>query len=493
MADHENARRVILRIVLLTFLILLLGACAAAPDEEPGQQAAPQSADPGEAIPETEAETESKPPIPEGYDLGGYTFTILNGNIGDWMYTYRVTADEETGEVLNDAIFKRNLATEDLLNMKITAIDQNGARDTAERSIKGGDDAYDLVLDNTSPAFKMALGGSVLSYDSIDSIDTENPWWERNSLRDFSIANHVYYAVSLFDTTHYDYVRTLMFNKGMREEFGLEDPYELVREDRWTLDQMEKMGLAVANDVNGNGQWDDEDRYGYTSWSRNGCEMYVYAIGGKLSVNKDENDLPFFDLDDIFYYDRFDAVTNLLAKEGYKANFGTAGNHGGLDYFIAGQTLFFSESLGNSHSLRDMDTDFGFLPGPKYNEEQKEYYSFGGTPYCELVPITASDPERTGYVMETLAWASQDTIVPAFYDVTLNGKVIRDTESGPMLDIIFDTLSYPSQVAFDQCDTQVTDLIWGGKGGFASYFAKYSRIINKEIDKAIKAYSENNQ
>ena len=95
--------------------------------------------------------------------------------------------------------------------------------------------------------------------------------------------------------------------------------------------------------------------------------------------------------------------------------------------------------------------------------------------------------------METLAWASQDTIVPAFYDVTLNGKVIRDTESGPMLDIIFDTLSYPSQVAFDQCDTQVTDLIWGGKGGFASYFAKYSRIINKEIDKAIKAYSENNQ
>lgn len=62
-----------------------------------------------------------------------------------------------------------------------------------------------------------------------------------------------------------------------------------------------------------------------------------------------------------------------------------------------------------------------------------------------------------------------------------------------MRDIIFGTLSYPSQAAFDRCDTQVTDLIWGGKGGSASYFAKYARIINKEIDKAIEATSENNQ
>ena len=171
------------------------------------------------------------------------------------------------------------------------------------------------------------------------------------------------------------------------------------------------MGTAVAADLNGNGQWDDEDQYGYTSWSRNGCEMYVYAVVGKLSVNKDEADLPFFDLDDLYYYDRFEAISALLSPDGFKVGFGTAGNHGGLDYFIAGQTLFFSESLGNSHSLRN---------------------------------------------------------------------------------IIFNSLSYPSQVAFNQCDTQVTDLIRGGKTDFASYFAKWSKAIQKEIDKAIRSYEENN-
>ncbi|MBQ3954795.1 MAG: hypothetical protein II680_02820 [Clostridia bacterium] len=480
-------------ISLIAILAVLVQACAAQPQqEEDASKAQAQAQTPVVTEPEEVPETEALPPIPEGYDLGGYEFTILNGNTADWLYTYRVTADEETGEALNDAIFKRNLTAEDALNVKVTAIDQSGAQSTAERSIRAGDDTYDLVLVITSESFQMALNGCTLSYDKVPSIDLSKPWWVQNSLRDFSIAHHIYYAISLFDTTHYDYVRSLMFNKNMRVDYDLENPYELVNEGRWTLDRMRDMGSAVATDLNGNGRWDDEDRYGYTSWSRNGCEMYVYAVGGKLSVNKDENDMPFFDLNDVYYYDRFQAISELLSVDGFKADFGTSGNHGGLDWFIAGQTLFFSESLGNSHSLRDMDTDFGFLPGPKYNEEQPEYYSFGGTPYCENVPITAGDPERTGYILETLAWASQDTVVPAFYDVTLNGKVTRDTESGPMLDIIFNSLSYPSQVAFEQCDTQVTDMIWAGKTDFASYFAKCGKVIQKAIDKAIKSYEENN-
>ena len=61
-----------------------------------------------------------------------------------------------------------------------------------------------------------------------------------------------------------------------------------------------------------------------------------------------------------------------------------------------------------------------------------------------------------------------------------------------MLDIIFNTLSYPSQLAFDYCDTNITDRIWKNKGDFASYFAKNAEKIQKAIDKAVTAYEENN-
>ena len=54
------------------------------------------------------------------------------------------------------------------------------------------------------------------------------------------------------------------------------------------------------------------------------------------------------------------------------------------------------------------------------------------------VPVTA-DTEFTGLILEALAIESVSTVSPAFYDVCLNGKVVRDEESKAMLDIIFNS------------------------------------------------------
>ena len=47
-------------------------------------------------------------------------------------------------------------------------------------------------------------------------------------IRDTSINGNVYYAISLFDTTT-DEVRGLMFNKTLRENYELDNPYQLVK------------------------------------------------------------------------------------------------------------------------------------------------------------------------------------------------------------------------------------------------------------------------
>jgi hypothetical protein len=284
-----------------------------------------------------------------------------------------------------------------------------------------------------------------------------------------------------------------MFNKTLRENYELDNPYQLVEDNKWVLDKMKEMGTAVALDIDGDGEWGNDDQYGYTSWSRVGAEALVYGVGAKLSVTKDSDDMPYFDLANTYNYDRYQAIADLYATPGFLAPYGTAGNHGGLDQFIAGKALFYNEAVGNTHSLRDMDADFGFIPSPKYTEEQEEYYHFGGTPYVMLIPVTASDLERTGIIIESLSFESVSTVVPAYYDIMLNGKIARDTESGPMLDIVFNTLSYPYQIAFDYCDTKITDMLWKNKSDFASYFAKYETTIQKNIDKAIDAYEAGNQ
>ena len=53
-----------------------------------------------------------------------------------------------------------------------------------------------------------------------------------------------------------------------------------------------------------------------------------------------------------------------------------------------------------------------------------------------VVPKTA-DPEFVGMILEVMAAESVSTVSPAFYDVCLEGKSVRDEESAEILDIIF--------------------------------------------------------
>jgi len=108
------------------------------------------------------------------------------------------------------------------------------------------------------------------------------------------------------------------------------------------------------------------------------------------------------------------------------------------EMFANDQVLFYSRYLCIIKKYRDMETDFGILPYPKYDEAQKDYYS-SVSPYgCSFVcvPVVVENPEMTGAVLEYMACESRDIVTPAYYDVTLQGKILRDEESTEMLDII---------------------------------------------------------
>ena len=53
------------------------------------------------------------------------------------------------------------------------------------------------------------------------------------------------------------------------------------------------------------------------------------------------------------------------------------------------------------------------------------------------IPITARDPDRTSVIIEALAEESYNTVLPAFYEITLMSRYSRDSESAFMLDIAF--------------------------------------------------------
>jgi hypothetical protein len=439
---------------------------------------------------ESTAETKPAPTLPQkNYEDADFIF--LNGNRASWMTTMVVTATELNGEVINDAIYYRNLAVEEAYKIKISEINTSDVRNDALKSITAGDNSFDIALMTMDNALALVLENALVDYKDIPYIDISAPWWVQNSIRDMTIGGHAYYGISLFDTTHYDGVRTIFFNKQMIEDYKLEDPYELVRSGKWTIDKLGEMALTVSKDLDGDSTWTAADQYGYSSWSSVGGQTMATGLGAILRVNKDKDDLPTFDMNTEYYIKRFEKITTLFNKDGFKNPGGTSESNGGVEAFKEGRILFYNETMGNAQKLRQMTLDFGILPAPKYEEKQENYYNNGGNPFFMTVPVTAPDLERTGIIMEALAYESVDTIVPACYNIMLQGKVSRDNNSQEMLDIIFNTLSYYRPIALSLVMTNLTDMFWTNKMEFASYFDSNKAAIQGEIDKVITAFTKN--
>lgn len=80
---------------------------------------------------ETTADSESdREPytIPE-LDLGGETFTILNPEKNFWDCYTTLDVEEETGEILDDAVFRRNVALEELFNFEFEIVEMEFGTD----------------------------------------------------------------------------------------------------------------------------------------------------------------------------------------------------------------------------------------------------------------------------------------------------------------------------------------------------------------------------
>ena len=139
--------------------------------------------------------------------------------------------------------------------------------------------------------------------------------------------------------------------------------------------------------------------------------------------------------------------------------------------------------------FREAEATIGILPAPKFDEQQENYVSldWGG---LMGVPASIQDADLVGAVMELLAFESGDTVIPAYYEVLLAGKLARDPDTVAMLDILFDTVAYEPGVFLSSMSSAISTLLYtpsqivlSNKKDFASSYAKQEPSVNKALDK----------
>lgn len=485
-------------LLILAALMPVFTACADNSGEQTsGEGTASTGADANVTTTAKEEETRYTANIPEGTSYDGQTFNVLAFATEDVIWNdVDWSAEELNGEAINDAVYTRILNTESKLgvNIEVAHLPSRGDTSTLQQSVTAQDNAYQLATNTLMSTFSMSQSGLLAELNDFaaqGTLDLGAEWWDQNCINDLSIANKNYMLTGDIGTMYKKSIGAVMFNKAILGNYQLEDPYALMKNGQWTIDKMVEMGSQVSEDLNGDGIMDGSDRYGLITF----CNMMgVAMIASDVQMaTKDENDIPAITV----YSEKSTSVVEKLATLMYDTNITWSWSRAGtgeepaFSMYQQDQALFYYGELHAVATMRSMNSPFGILPMPKYDEAQSSYYhcvnpDVAGV-YC--IPITNTDYAMTGHVMDVLGAESKNELTPAYYDVTLIGKVSRDAESAASLDIIIDTIRYDigyvgginiSSMLNSMADNHNTDL--------ASQYQSQSKVFDKLLGRIVETF-----
>nr|MBQ4320447.1 hypothetical protein [Clostridia bacterium] len=368
---------------------------------------------------------------------------------------YLSTSPEETGETLNDAVYARTLAVEEKLNIKFEETYDPAPDTQLTPLIMAGDDTYDAANVRCGTALSYNKDKLTVDADTLPNVDFSMPWWNAMMNDSLTIGNKMYIALGSYNITTYDLTYAMIFNKGIYTDFGFEDQYTAVKDGKWTYDMMEENMKAVISDVDGDGSMTMNDRYGYTSVLKHVLPSF-WVSAGEMSISKDSSDMPQIAVDSERFGTVIDKVYNMMYDKGYGYIINEHQPDKAIEAFNKSLALYMDISLFHIEMMRSSDVEFGIIPYPKYDEAQNSY--FGRVSYYmpTVVPITNDNLDMTGAVLETLMCESANTVVPAYYEIMLKGKYLRDNESSDMLDLIL------KNCVVDIGDTTLCDIVRDG-------------------------------
>jgi ABC-type glycerol-3-phosphate transport system substrate-binding protein len=439
---------------------------------------------------ESDQDVKILPELPDvTYDKFTFTFLAHKGDEGwDWIVPEprelvaelnEAGQEIENSEPINDAVYKRNSIIKEKYGIEIKMFADGNEPSILKKTVNAGDSTYDAVMIYNNNVPGVVTGNLLMEVSELPYLDLSKPWWDPG-VNAMSVANKQFLLAGDLLILDNEATNAIIFNKDLMQNLGIELPYVLAKEGKWTMDKLIEMTKGTETDLNGDGVLKfADDRFSLMVF--NDTLQALLVAGGGTFAAKDENDIP---------YMSFAEPRNLSVLEKAMDLMYTNANPGVLniqkigqaqwpnayyDTFQEDRALFMWIRMRVVEKFRGMESNFGILPMPKYDEAQSDYCSLVN-PYTGVmlgVPKTTGDPERTSVILEALSAESKYTLRPAYYETVLTRKYMRDEESEEMLDIIF--------------GSQVYDI--GGVYSFGGVFGDFNSLANKE-DRNIISYYE---
>jgi hypothetical protein len=464
--------------LILAILMALSALFATACADEPQPQEPTTDDQAADEQPEVEEPKQEKLPLdlPEA-NYGGSEVHFVEWtasgqlDIGKgWIPWEEVDVDDYDGDLLTGAIYDRNSMIEETYGVVITkeyiSVDQ-GYDTKIRNNASSGDDLYQAMTLRSLGITTFILEKLMANMYEMDHIHTDQIWWNQDSVASYTLGSTLYFAAPEFLLRDKGATAAMYYNSKVAADNGVDDLYDLVKAGEWTWENFIDYSERVSASLDGDDMMDSvRDQWGIVGSDSDVFRLFS-GTGTKFARIDD---------DGLIAYEFGDEESILKMQEVFEEIIYSDffGHRGIVDFegsattapFVNDLALFTIAGVREVNTMRSMESDYGILPVPKYDEDQEDYSSLVWVHDDSVMGIldAAGDKDMVSLVVEAMSYHSWYDVYPKFYDTVIMGRSTRDEQSKEMLEIVFRTRLYdPGQ-------------FWDSGSGASGIQNKYLRL-----------------
>lgn len=338
----------------------------------------------------------------------------------------------EAADTVSSARLDSKMAVEEKFNTVIITnpTDTETLLADAKAAFNAGEYYADLIAIPQSAVGSFFAAGLLGNMYSLPYVEFDAEYYDK-AISEESIAGRSLSAVYSSACFNPDYLSCVYFNRTIAEKCGLEDPYAIVRDGRWTWDKLGELAISATDTINGIG--------GHVSSLPLADYVDLAAASQQVEyISNIEGIVPTVGyLDSTSAGSRIRTVIESMYELIYEdGTYRKETDGDARDIFLADQALFLVDRMYFMTWIPDSETEWGILPLPKYSSSQTEYLS----PLAADAPVfcvlgNTPDFRNSGLILEALSLASHEYVAEAYVNDRIN-YYLRDSASIDMLEAI---------------------------------------------------------
>ena len=488
----------ILSILLAALMLVSIVACGKGNSEETTTSADAAATTTSDAVTTTESPYDEngylKSSLPEDLDFGDETVTVL------WWTDVEkpeFIAEDVTGELINDAIYQRNVNVQEKLGVKLAWDSTKGQYNDGVgaayaqyvgNGFNAGDTTWDLMAAHSRTIALTAMYGYCADLMELDYLDFDMPWWPEVMTETATIGKAMYFVTGDVSINSIHMMYVIFYNKDIMNDRKIEDPAALVQAGKWTMEKLQQVTKDLYQDLDSSNTKNENDMYGFTSLNWHYDAIYYGA--GLKQCDPDPDKL--FVISPDYYSEKAINLSDYMGAWAATDDVYNNSSNYAKTFTNGNAFMVMSRHKDVADAVVSGDFSYGIVPIPKYDENQERHITVVGNPVSFYsIYANSKNLNRSAAVLECWAAEAYRTTTPALFETTMKLKYSETSVESEMYDIIRAGIIFDIGRLFNTDLSTMSDN-WDNSvvnhTSWQSASAAYKKVLPKRLEKITDAF-----